>query len=58
MYGSERRGGMPVAKVAERVRLKPSRSSDNSSRTGSDRGLTASDLSSIGVSGLGFGCKS
>lgn len=49
---------MPVAKVAERVRLKPSRSSDNSSRSGSERGLTASDLSSIGVSGLGFGCKS
>ncbi|XP_071788109.1 colorectal mutant cancer protein-like isoform X3 [Asterias amurensis] len=49
VYGSERRGGMPVAKVAERVRLKPSRSSDNSSRSGSERGLTASDLSSIGV---------
>ncbi|XP_038076690.1 colorectal mutant cancer protein-like isoform X2 [Patiria miniata] len=49
VYGSERRGGMPVAKVAERVRLKPSRSLDSSSRSGSEKGVTRSDLNSVGL---------
>ncbi|XP_022086892.1 colorectal mutant cancer protein-like isoform X3 [Acanthaster planci] len=49
VYGSERRGGMPVAKVAERVRLKPSRSLDSSSRSGSEKGVTGSDLNSVGL---------
>ncbi|XP_041459959.1 colorectal mutant cancer protein-like [Lytechinus variegatus] len=49
LTGSDRRTDIPVAKVAERVRLKPSRSASSSSKSSSDRCVLGSDISNIGI---------